>query len=150
MSDNDVFCLRLHDFDINVKNSSKQNQSQKDFCDVTLECDDDKQIETHKFIISSSSPVFRNILKQNPNQHQFIYLRRVKYKDLSNLINFMYQGEVNISQEELNSFLAVAEDLKITLHVETSRRQWTFLRAYIFKKHFIFIFIYYHPVYWSW
>jgi hypothetical protein len=25
----------------------------------------------------------------------------------------MYQGEVNVAQEELNSFLAVAEDLRV-------------------------------------
>ena len=112
MAANDVFCLRLQDFDSNIRDSWKEIQSQNDFCDVTLACDD-KQIVTHKFIISSSSPVFRNILKQNSNQHPFIYLRGVKYKDLSNLLNFMYQGEVNIPQEELNSFLAVAEDLKV-------------------------------------
>ena len=95
MAANDVFCLRLQDFESNIRNSWKDIQSQKDFCDVTLACDD-KQITTHKFIISSSSPVFRNILKQNSNSHPFIYLRGVKYKDLFNLLNFMYQGEVDI------------------------------------------------------
>ena len=29
------------------------------------------------------------------------------------VLNFMYHGEVNVAQEELNSFLAVAEDLKV-------------------------------------
>ena len=29
------------------------------------------------------------------------------------VLNFMYQGEVNVAQEELNSFLAVAEELKV-------------------------------------
>ena len=27
------------------------------------------------------------------------------------MLNFMYQGEVKVAQDELNSFLAVAEDL---------------------------------------
>ena len=112
MAANDVFCLRLQDFEVNIRESWKEIQNERDFCDVTLACDD-QQIPTHKIILSCGSPVFRNILKQNSNQHQFIYLRGVKYKDLSNLLNFMYQGEVNIPQEELNSFLAVAEDLKI-------------------------------------
>ena len=43
----------------------------KDFCDVTLACED-KQIKTHKVIISSSSPVLRNILKFNQNPHLLI------------------------------------------------------------------------------
>ena len=29
------------------------------------------------------------------------------------VLNFMYHGEVNVAQEELNSFLAVAEDLQV-------------------------------------
>ena len=29
------------------------------------------------------------------------------------VLNFMYHGEVNVAQEELNSFLAIAEDLKV-------------------------------------
>jgi len=29
------------------------------------------------------------------------------------VLNFMYMGEVNVAQEELNSFLAVAEDLRV-------------------------------------
>ena len=28
-------------------------------------------------------------------------------------MNFMYHGEVNVAQEELNSFLSVAEDLRV-------------------------------------
>ena len=36
-----------------------------------------------------------------------------RYTDLLAVINFMYLGEVNVAQDDLNSFLAVAEDLKI-------------------------------------
>ena len=32
---------------------------------------------------------------------------------MQSVLNFMYHGEVNVSQDELNSFLAVAEDLKV-------------------------------------
>jgi hypothetical protein len=37
----------------------------------------------------------------------------VEFTDLQAVLNFMYHGEVNVAQEELNSFLAVAEDLKV-------------------------------------
>ena len=40
-------------------------------------------------------------------------MKGVKYSDLVSVLNFMYHGEVNVAQEELNSFLAVAEDLKV-------------------------------------
>ena len=42
-----------------------------------------------------------------------MYLKGVRYPDLQAVLNFMYHGEVNVAQEELNSFLAVAEDLKV-------------------------------------
>ena len=64
-------------------------------------------------ILSACSPFFRNILRRNPHQHPLIYLKGVKYTDLQCVLNFMYHGEVNVAQEELNSFLAVAEDLKV-------------------------------------
>merc|ERR1712183_368400 len=33
--------------------------------------------------------------------------------DILSVLNFMYMGEVNVAQEELNSFLSVAEDLRV-------------------------------------
>merc|ERR1712096_432051 len=32
---------------------------------------------------------------------------------MGSVLNFMYMGEVNVAQEELNSFLSVAEDLRV-------------------------------------
>jgi hypothetical protein len=45
--------------------------------------------------------------------HPVVYLRGVKRSDLRHILDFMYFGEVNVAQEDLTSFLAVAEDLKI-------------------------------------
>merc|ERR1719186_874613 len=85
---------------------------ENDFCDVTLACEYN-EIKTHKLIISFFSPVLRNILKSNQSSNQVIYLRKVKYRDLQNLVNFMYQGEVNVAEKDLSSFLEVAEDLNV-------------------------------------
>ena len=40
-------------------------------------------------------------------------LRDIKYDDLFSLLQFMYNGEVNVAQDQLNSFLKSAESLKI-------------------------------------
>ena len=112
MSEGENFCLRLNEFENNIKTFWKELEAEKDFCDVTLSCED-KQIKTHKVVISSCSPIFRYILKLNQNPHPLIYLRRVKYKDLQNLLTFMYQGEVNVAEEDLPDFLELAEDLLI-------------------------------------
>merc|ERR1712025_633624 len=67
----------------------------------------------HRVIMSACSPFFRNMLRRHPHQNPLIYLKGVLFNDLQSVLTFMYHGEVNISQEDLNSFLAVAEDLKV-------------------------------------
>merc|ERR1712202_6705 len=105
-------CLRWNDFESNISNAFRELRDDKDFFDVTLACDDE-QIQAHKVILSACSVFFRNILRRNPHQHPLLYMKGVKYTDLQSVLNFMYHGEVNVAQEELNSFLAVAEDLKV-------------------------------------
>jgi len=106
------FCLRWNDFESNISSAFRELRDDKDFFDITLACDDE-QIQAHKVILSACSPFFRNILRRNPHQHPLLYLKGVKYTDLQSVLNFMYHGEVNVAQEELNSFLAVAEDLRV-------------------------------------
>ena len=112
MGSTEKFCLRWNDFENNISQAFRELREDKDFFDVTLACDDD-QIQAHKVILSACSPFFRTILRRNRHEHPLLYLKGVKYADLVSVLNFMYHGEVNVAQEELNSFLAVAEDLKV-------------------------------------
>ena len=112
MSNSEKFCLRWNDFESNISVAFRELREEKDFFDVTLACDD-SQIQAHKVILSACSPFFRNVLRRNPHQHPLLYLKGVKYTELLSVLNFMYMGEVNVAQEELNSFLAVAEDLRV-------------------------------------
>jgi len=112
MSSSEKFCLRWNDFESNISVAFRELREEKDFFDVTLACDD-SQIQAHKVILSACSPFFRNVLRRNPHQHPLLYLKGVKYSELMSVLNFMYMGEVNVAQEELNSFLSVAEDLRV-------------------------------------
>ena len=111
-STTDKFCLRWNDFESNISAAFKELRDDKDFFDVTLACDDD-QLLAHKVILSACSPFFKTVLRRNRHQHPLLYLKGVKYQELVAVLNFMYHGEVNVAQEELNSFLAVAEELKV-------------------------------------
>ena len=86
----------------------KKAHSQLEFSDVTLVSDDDKQIKSHKFILSSCSPVFRKILVNNPHQHPLIYLDNVKHEELRSIIDFIYLGEAEVAQDDLENFMKVA------------------------------------------
>eukprot|EP00092_Neocalanus_flemingeri_P091380 GFUD01115845.1.p1 GENE.GFUD01115845.1~~GFUD01115845.1.p1 ORF type:complete len:338 (+),score=57.29 GFUD01115845.1:96-1109(+) len=112
MGSTEKFCLRWNDFESNISVAFQELREDKDFFDVTLACDDE-QIQAHKVILSACSPFFRQILKRNRHEHPLLYLKGVKYIDLMSVLNFMYHGEVNVAQDELNSFLAIAEDLKV-------------------------------------
>ena len=109
---NEKFCLRWNDFENNISHSFRELRDDKDFFDVTLACED-RQVEAHKVILSACSPYFRTVLKKNPHQHPLLFLRGVQYSELVAILDFMYHGEVNVGQEDLNSFLAVAEDLSV-------------------------------------
>merc|ERR1712098_558656 len=107
------FCLRWNDFESNISSAFREIRDERDFFDVTLACDDDQIISAHKVIISACSPLFRSMLKRSKHEHQLVYMRGVRYSDLIAVLDFMYHGEVSVAQEELNSFLSVAEELKV-------------------------------------
>ena len=45
--------------------------------------------------------------------HSFIYTRGSKSEDLLAVVNFLYHGEANVFQDNLDSFLAYAEELQL-------------------------------------
>ena len=84
-----------------------------DFSDVTLVCEEDQQVEAHRIILSACSSFFSRVLKKNKQPNPIIYMRGLKAKDLVAIVDFIYQGEANIYQEDLDAFLALAEELQL-------------------------------------
>lgn len=71
-------------------------------------------MQAHKVILAACSPLFRKILARQKNQQNpFLYLKGIRLKELQAVLNFMYHGEVNVAQDSLNNFLAVAEELAV-------------------------------------
>jgi hypothetical protein len=63
--------------------------------------------------MQACSPYFESILLQNTHQHPIIFMKDIKSSEMKALLNFMYKGEVNVSQSSLSEFLKTAEALKI-------------------------------------
>ena len=106
-------CLQWNDFKENVISAFGNLQNDKEFTDVTLACEDGKQMEAHKVILASSSPFFQKILKNSKHPHPLIYLRGFQSKDFVCILDFLYFGEANVYQEDLDSFLAIAEEIQL-------------------------------------
>ena len=83
------------------------------FADVTLACEDGKQVEAHKVILAASSPFFQNLLRRNKHPHPLIYMRGWKVDHLAAMMDFLYYGEAKVLQENLDNFLAFANELQL-------------------------------------
>ena len=106
-------CLQWADFRGNVDSAFGRLRYDKVFADVTLACEDGQQMEAHKVILASSSPFFEKILQKSKHPHPLIYLKGFQSKDFVSIIDFLYFGEANVFQEDLDSFLAIAEEIQL-------------------------------------
>ena len=106
-------CLQWNDFRIDIATSFAELRGDRDLTDVTLVCEDGTQVEAHKVVLASCSTFFMEVLKKNKHPHPLIYMRALRSEDLMAIIEFLYNGEANIFQESLDSFLALAEDLQL-------------------------------------
>ena len=113
MQSSEKLCLKWNDFQENLTSAFQGLRNDQDFADVTLACEDGTQIITHKVILASSSPFFMEVLKKNKHPHPLIYMRGLKAEDLVTMVDFLYFGEANVSQDSLDVFLGLAEELRL-------------------------------------
>ena len=88
--------------------------------DVTLVCDDRVKIEAHKVVLSAGSDLFRNFFTNNIHPHPLMFMKGIKHYQLQPLIQFLYHGEVTISQNIIDEILAAAKYLEISELNDTS------------------------------
>ena len=113
MATPEKFCLKWTDFERNVCTAFGSLRKDEDFTDVTLASEDGHQIEAHRVILGASSPFFQTLLKKNKHAHPLIYMRGIKSIDLVAIVDFLYYGETNVYQDNLESFLNIAEELSL-------------------------------------
>ena len=88
-------------------------RNDKELTNVTLAFEDGQQLEAHKVILACSSPLFEKILQNSKLPHSVIYLRGFQSKDFVSILDFLYFGEANVFQEDLDSFLAITEEIQL-------------------------------------
>ncbi|XKL59476.1 hypothetical protein PGB90_000492 [Kerria lacca] len=110
--DQQQFFLKWNDFQVNMMTSFRNLRNDKSFTDVTLACEG-QTCKAHKMVLSACSPYFKALLQENPSKHPIIILKDVPFNHLEAILEFMYAGEVNVSQEQLSAFLKTADRLKV-------------------------------------
>lgn len=111
MEDNE-FCLQWN----NHKNTlisifGTLLDSQK-LVDCTLAAEG-KYIKAHKIVLMACSPYFDTLLSEEYDKHPIFILKDIKFQELRAIMDYMYRGQVNISQDDLTGLLKAAETLQI-------------------------------------
>ena len=113
MQNSEKLCLKWNDFQENLNSAFGAFRGDKELADVTLACEDGSQVTAHKVILGASSPLFMGILMKNKHPHPLVYMRGVRKSELLAILDFIYCGEANVDQENLDAFLALAEEMQL-------------------------------------
>ena len=107
------FSLKWNDYQTDWNRSLSELRNDSDLSDVTLISEDKVKFSAHKVILSSCSNMFKFILKGNNQISPLLYLGGVSSVNLGFILDYIYHGEVNIFQDQMDSFLQIAQNLEL-------------------------------------
>lgn len=105
------FCLKWNNYQSNMSEVFQNMLLNENLVDVTLACEG-ANLKAHRMVLAACSPYFQSLFVTNPCKHPIVILKDVRFVDLKAIIDFMYRGEVNVSQDQLSALLKTAETLK--------------------------------------
>nr|XP_024216323.1 longitudinals lacking protein, isoforms A/B/D/L-like isoform X6 [Halyomorpha halys] len=112
MAGNQQFCLRWNNHQSTLISVFDNLLESGTLVDCTLAAEG-QYLKAHKVVLSACSPFFEGVFSQHYEKHPIIILKDVTFTELKAMLDYMYRGEVNISQEQLGTFLKAAESLQI-------------------------------------
>ncbi|XP_014250717.1 protein tramtrack, beta isoform-like isoform X2 [Cimex lectularius] len=112
MAGNQQFCLRWNNHQSTLISVFDNLLESGTLVDCTLAAEG-QYLKAHKVVLSACSPFFEGLFSQHYEKHPIIILKDVTFGELKAMLDYMYRGEVNISQEQLGAFLKAAESLQI-------------------------------------
>ena len=113
MGSSEKFCLKWNDFQENVSKSFSNLRKEAGLFDVTLVSSDQQQVSAHRLVLSACSDFFKTIFHSNTHSHPMLYLDGVDNSEINLMLDYIYQGEVQIYQENLERFLVIANKFQL-------------------------------------
>ena len=105
--------MKWNEFDTNIREYFRIIREDQRLFDVTLVTDDGQHIQAHKIILSAGSHFFSDIFLKNNQTNMLIYLKGINSVQLQHLLDFIYNGEASVGQEDLNEFLETGKELQV-------------------------------------
>uniref|UniRef100_T1I9J5 BTB domain-containing protein n=1 Tax=Rhodnius prolixus TaxID=13249 RepID=T1I9J5_RHOPR len=106
------FCLKWNNHQTTLVSVFDKLLECESLVDCTLAADG-RYMKAHKVVLSACSSYLEEILRNHEDKHPILIFNDISYSELKAMLEYMYRGEVNVSQEQLNTFLKAAEALKI-------------------------------------
>lgn len=112
------YCLKWNNYQRSVTHSFKALLDNEEFIDVTISAEG-LSCPAHRVVLSAASPYFRGLLSGlKAWQHPVLVLKDISHADVQAVLEFVYNGKVDVSQDQLQSFLRTAQFLQISGLVE--------------------------------
>ena len=107
------FLLKWNDFHSNISSLFSTLRSEDYLHDVTLVSDDGQHVNAHKLVPSACSDYCKDIFKKTKTSNPYLCLEGVSSKNISDILEYVYNGQVQIFQADLNQFLNIAQRFKL-------------------------------------
>ena len=107
------YSVKWDQYQKSILNSFQKLRSQDIFKDVTLVSDDYQRISAHKMILSACSGYFNKVLSNVTHSHPMLCLSGINSTELQLVLDYIYSGEVQVPQPNLDRFLTIAQILQL-------------------------------------
>lgn len=107
--------LKWNNFQSNISETFSFLRREEKFLDVCLVSEDLVQVSAHQVILCAGSNYFRSVLSlaQDKHHNPLLCLQGVQGQDLQAVLDYIYQGEVQVPETDLESFLSLAQRLQL-------------------------------------
>ncbi|KAG8222700.1 hypothetical protein J437_LFUL002757 [Ladona fulva] len=112
MATRQIYNLRWNNHSNNMLQVFLEQLANEKLVDVTLSCEG-KFLRVHKIVLSACSPYFQELFDVHKEQSPVVILNHIKFEDLRSVVNFMYCGEIEVAESQMEGVLAVAEALQV-------------------------------------
>ena len=109
----DKYDLKWNAFEENIRNYFWKLKDDQRLVDVTLATDDGQHIQAHKVILSAGRHFFSDIFQKSNHTNMLVYLKGISSEKLEEVLDFIYNGEVSIGQEEIKVFIETGKELQV-------------------------------------
>lgn len=108
-----TFCLRWNNHKSNLVEILDALIKRECYVDCTIVVDEQIQFKAHRVVLAANSPYFQAILQDVPMDHCSILFPGVKEFEMRALLEYMYTGEVNVTEGQISRIMQIARQLEV-------------------------------------